>query len=199
MATTASHIRALLRERNGTLPAAALLALALAATTVGCASGNSPSGSPEESPTATASPTADPEESAAKKAALAAYKGMRDAQTKAYRAGTAVDTKLRTYAYDKALGSINAELFDMQQAGVVYKGEPESSLKATAVSIDTDPQKVTVEECHDVSEWKPVLKSTGESVAKEGQPTRYTVTGAVERVGKKWMVVNFTVDREHTC
>ncbi|WP_240929377.1 hypothetical protein [Streptomyces coryli] len=184
------------RAAHRAAAAAVCAGLLLAA---GCSSGdNSDSDKPKASPKPSA--TVDAKEAAAKRKVQEVYEGMRREQRKTYLKATIVGTDLRKYTYDKALGNIKQELFRMQQAGVVYKGEAKSTVKVLAVDLEADPQKAMVDECYDTSNWKPVLKKTGKDVSNDEQHRRYHVTGTVETVGKgNWMVTDYEPDRGRPC
>ncbi|MFG2405355.1 hypothetical protein ACGFR8_13655 [Streptomyces brevispora] len=127
---------------------------------------------------------------------------MREEETKAHvDPGKVVDTKLTDYATDKALASINNQLFQYEQLGLVFKGSPESSFTVTAVNLKGKPHSSTVEECLDTTAWKPVKKSTGKDVSTQGQPRRYVMTYRVEVFGTKaqWMVTDLTRDKGRSC
>ncbi|GGN61469.1 hypothetical protein GCM10012285_60430 [Streptomyces kronopolitis] len=169
-----------------------------ALTVVSCSSG--PSGSdakPTPSKSSASKPAAD--DAAARKDVLAAYSGMRTEQVKAYAKGKASGTKLEKYATDKALATVEGNLFRYRQGGIVFKGKPKSSAKVTALSLSDKPKTATVTECLDTTHWKPVVKSSGKEAASGNQPRRYTVTGTVRTIGKTWMVVGLTADKDHPC
>ncbi|GAB7036001.1 hypothetical protein AB0G35_23990 [Streptomyces sp. NPDC021749] len=169
-----------------------------ALTVVSCSSG--PGGTdakPTPSKSASTKPASD--DAAARKDVLAAYSGMRTEQVKAYAAGDANGTKLEKYAADKALATVEGNLFRYRQGGIIFKGKPKSSAKVTALSLTTHPKTATVTECLDTTHWTPVVKSSGKEAASGNQPRRYTVTGTVRTIGKTWMVVGLTADKDHPC
>lgn len=154
----------------------------------------------ENKPTSTSpSPTVDAKEAKARGAVLTAYAGMRQEQTKAYAVGKDSGTKLNTYASDKALAKIEGELFQYRQAGVVFKGKPKSVAKVTAIDLAQSPHKATVSECFITTDWTAVKKDSGKNVTSPNQVHRYTVTGSVRTIGDRWMVVDYAVDKQHTC
>ncbi|MFF4282887.1 hypothetical protein ACFY0Z_29415 [Streptomyces kronopolitis] len=124
---------------------------------------------------------------------------MRDEQTKAYAVGKASGTDLEKFAADKALARIETELFHFRRSGVVFKGEPRSSAKVSAVSLHESPRKATVTECFDTRGWKAVLKSSGQDVTGKDQVRRYTVTGSVRTIGDAWKVVDIAMDKARPC
>ncbi|MGW7603141.1 hypothetical protein [Streptomyces antimycoticus] len=173
--------------------AAALLALSA------CSSDSKDSDGNGSATTAPASPTADRAEEQARGAVLAAWRGMRAEQRKAYAVGQASKTDLKRFASDKALAKIEGELFQYRQAGVIFKGKADSSVKVTAINVDQSPHKATLKECFDTTHWKAVLKDSGKDVTTKNQVRRYTVTGTARTIGKRWMVVDFDVDKGRPC
>lgn len=186
--------RSAVRFRNRMTAAVGLCAALVALSACGTSDKHS------ESPSSAApmpSSTQDSKEQAARDAALAAWRGMRSEQVKAYHAGKSSGTKLSTYAADKALSKIESELFQYRRAGVHFEGEPKSAAKITAVDIESAPQKATVAECLDTTGWKAMQGS--KNVTSPNQVQRYTVTGSVRTIGTQWRVVDYTVDKERTC
>lgn len=169
-----------------------------ALTVVSCSSG---AGGTDAKPTPSKSAASKPasDDAAARKDVLAAYSGMRTEQVKAYAAGQASGTKLEKYASDKALATIEGSLFRYRQAGIVFKGQPKSTTKITALSLAEKPKTATVTECWDTTRWTPVVKATGKDAASGNQPRRYTVTGTVRTIGETWMVVGLTLEKDHPC
>ncbi|MGQ4487705.1 hypothetical protein ACN6LM_004913 [Streptomyces sp. SAS_281] len=150
---------------------------------------------------ASASPSASAEDEA-RKQVTEVVRRMREEETKAHAdPGKVTDTKLTDYATDKALASINNQLFQYEQLGLVLKGSPESSYTVTAVNLAGKPRSATVEECLDTTGWKPVKKSTGKDVSTKGQPRRYVMTYRVEIFGAKarWMVTDLSRDKGRSC
>ncbi|MFD0509305.1 hypothetical protein ACFQ0G_53355 [Streptomyces chiangmaiensis] len=141
--------------------------------------------------------TQDSKEQAARDAALAAWRGMRTEQIKAYHQGKSSGTKLTSYADDKALSKIDSELFNYRRAGVHFEGESKSFAKVSAIDIESTPKKATITECLDTTGWKAMQGS--KDVTAVNQVRRYTVTGSVRTIGTQWKVVDYNVDKEHTC
>lgn len=160
----------------------------------------SASGEHAESPSSVAttpSTTQDSKAQAARDDALAAWRGMRAEQVKAYRQGKSSGTGLSAYTADKALSKIESELFTYRQADVRFEGKPTSTAKVTAVDVSSDPQKATITECLDTNGWKAMQGS--KNVTSANQVQRYTVTGSVRTIGTRWKVVDYAVDKGRTC
>jgi hypothetical protein len=116
---------------------------------------------------------------------------------KAYHQGRSSGTKLSTYAADKALAKIESELFQYRRAGVHFEGEPKSTTRVAAVDVESTPQKATVTECLDTTDWKALQGS--KNVTSANQVQRYTVVGSVRTIGRQWKVVDYDVDKERAC
>lgn len=179
--------------------AIALFATGFAALSVVSCSDGPGSGNAKPTPSKSATKKPAPAEAAAREDVLAAYSGMRTEQVKAYAAGDVNGTKLEKYAADKALATVEGNLFRYRQGGIVFKGKPKSSAKVSALRLTTKPKTATVTECLDTKRWTPVVKSSGKEAASGNQPRRYTVTGSVRTIGKTWMVVGLTADKDHPC
>ncbi|MEU6366526.1 hypothetical protein ABZ876_12475 [Streptomyces sp. NPDC046931] len=152
--------------------------------------------SPSSAP-ATPSATQSFTEEAARDAALAAWRGMRIEQVKAYHQGKSSGAKLSDFAADKALSKIEGELSRYRGAGVHFEGSPRLTARVTAVDVKAAPQRVTITECFDTTEWKAMQGS--KSVTSANQVRRSTVTGSVRALGTHWKVVDYDVDKEHAC
>lgn len=179
------------------VPATAAAGLCAALALSACSSTADKHSESPSSAAATPPATQDAKQQAALDAALAAWRGMRTEQVKAYRQGRSSGTKLSTYAADKALSKIEGELFQYRRAGVHFEGEPKSTAKVTAVDVESIPQKATITECLDTTGWKALQGS--KNVTSPNQVRRYTVIGSVRTIGRQWKVVDYDVDKEHTC
>ncbi|MGV9245495.1 hypothetical protein [Streptomyces sp. NPDC003710] len=122
---------------------------------------------------------------------------MRIEQVKAYHQGKSSGTKLSDFATDKALSKIEGELSRYRGAGVHFEGSPRLTARVTAVDVKAAPQRVTITECFDTTEWKAMQGS--KSVTSANQVRRSTVTGSVRTLGTHWKVVDYDVNEEHGC
>jgi hypothetical protein len=175
-----------------TTAAACAVLLMGAAACGGHDDGGSSSTTRASSPTASKSA---PESSNA--AVTSVVSSMRVQQAVVYAGGS--EKKLRRYATDKALASINSSLFAYEQAGVVFRGRPSSTLRVTGVDMSSKPPTATVTECLDTSGWQAVYKATGKPAARAGQVRRYTVVHTLQKYPGGWIDVAFTADKGHPC
>ncbi|MQS17533.1 hypothetical protein F7Q99_36445 [Streptomyces kaniharaensis] len=150
------------------------------------------------SPSATATPTADPTADA-KAAALVAYRGMWGTIVKAYTAGSlnGVDD-LETYSRDKALSSIKVAVAYYEKNNLVVKGQPQLSPEVQAVDLASMPARVTIRDCVDTSNFLPVDKTTGKPSETDGK-FRHITNSVAQRVDGRWLIGEWTIDRQQTC
>ncbi len=175
------------------LASALLVILALA----GCSAGRSTAIAPTASPSASIFATTDATAEAGA-GALTAYRGFRRAQVAAEAVANAHSTELAQYAGDKALAQERANLLQLAQAGIVVKGQPVLQPLVAAVTLGAAPV-VTITDCVNTSQWRPIYKATGKSAAAPGQPSRVFATALARPYGHGWLIVELTTDRSRSC
>ncbi len=179
---------------------AVLCATALAA---GCTSHSDKPTPPPSTPTtaaASAAPTPSSDPTAdAKAQVLAVYKGMWDAQVKAYSTGTLVGTDLEKYAGDKALAGIKVTAVYFQDHNLVTRGEPKLSPVVTSIDIAGAASSATVLDCVDSSSYAPVNKDTGKPATLGDDNRRHPQTSVARGSGGTWLITETTIDRDKTC
>ncbi|MFG2794156.1 hypothetical protein [Streptomyces sp. NPDC048419] len=198
----ASGRGAAVRTRNGYMVSSALVATAALIMTAGCSSGDHGTAAPSPSHSDTKpSKTASADETQARKAVIAAYRGMTDEQVKAYAKGSLSGSKITDYATDKALRDVKNDVFINMQNGIVSKGEPKviASESGVEVNLDSSPKTATLRLCFDQNTWTPIDKKTGKSVAPPKQVKRYTINAKLENQGNRWRVTEEKADKERTC
>ena len=144
-----------------------------------------------------ATPSPDPSKQAAD-AALAAYRGFRQAEVRAAAKADPKGSGLERYAIDKALDGVYSVLLFYRQQGIVVRGEPTLSPTVSSVTLGTPPRAV-ISDCFDTSKWEAVYKATGKSAVAPGQARRTVVTATVEVYRGQWMVRTVTNQRDRTC
>jgi hypothetical protein len=149
--------------------------------------------------TSSPSPTGSPDASAeAGAAALAAYRGFRQAQVAAEAIANAHSPDLAKYAGDKALAQERANLLQLAKAGIVVTGEPILKPAVASVALGASPE-VTITDCIDTSGWKPIYKATGKSAAAPGQVARVLATALARPYAHGWLIEELTTDRSRPC
>lgn len=150
----------------------------------------SPSNSVTNS-TSSAEPTAANE-------ALAAYHGYWAAQTRSQAdPAKPQDPNLARYAKGKALAGAQSTLLLFRQNGIAMRGAPE--LNPHVTSIDSAGGLVSVVDCVDSTNWKPVYVASGKSALAPGQAPRVVVDSTIALSGGRWAVSTSVVHRDQTC
>ena len=146
---------------------------------------------------AAATPSPDPTKQAAD-AALAAYRGFRQAEVRAEAKADPKGSGLERYAFDKALDGVYSAVLYFRQQGIVVRGTPTLNPTVTSVTVGA-PSRALITDCFDTSKWEAVYKDTGKSAVAPDQPRRTVVTAAVEVYRGKWMVRTVTNQRDRSC
>jgi hypothetical protein len=144
-----------------------------------------------------ATPSPDPTKQAAD-AAIAAYRGFRQAEVRAEAKADPKGSGLERYAIDKALDGVYSLLLFYRQQGIVVRGAPTLSPTVTSVELGT-PARAVITDCFDTSKWEAVYKATGKSAVAPGQARRTVVMAGVEVYRGRWMVRTVTNQRDRTC
>jgi hypothetical protein len=191
--------RVRVRAGGGTSFAIAVVALGLLASCTSTSSGAAPpsSGSTASTPSSVTSFSPNPTQQAGD-AALAAYRGFRQAQVRAEANADAAGSGLERYAFDKALDGVYSAILFFRQQGIVVRGQPVLNPTVTSVTLGTTP-RVAIQDCFDTSKWETVYKATGKSAVAPGQARRSVVTATVETYRGQWMVRTVTNQRDRTC
>lgn len=193
MALSARSGRALLRERNGTRPAALLfVACALTAATA-CSSDDSGGNDPKASPTPSATqPTkpADPSETA-KNEAISAYKAYWQEMQKLYADSTGKKANLKQYAASAALTNAEADAKSTHNRKLIHTGEVTvGNPTVTKLDINRKVPNATLSSCLDISRWQVVNTSTKKLASlPPNRLTKYVVVSTVERWPDGWKVI----------
>lgn len=182
-----------------------LLAALLALSLVACSGDQEqePTASPTMTATVTPTPTDTPTPSPSPlddeaEAALEVYQDFWGAVTEARSIPDATLPALSRYATGTALTNEQEFLVGLEREGVAYEGEP--TLNPELTDSETRPvPAVTVTDCIDSSDWRPVRLDTGESAAAPGQEKRFYTVSRLERFDDQWLVVQVETDRSRTC
>ncbi|MFJ8165590.1 hypothetical protein ACIRBY_32400 [Streptomyces sp. NPDC096136] len=183
---------------NRRLLAAAAATATIAALTAGCTSGSkndkNAAASPTVSPSATtaaASPSAPADPEAADKAEVqAAYTHYWDVLTAAYAKSDPDDPNLAKVSSGDALVQNQQELATFRKGGRIIAGRPQHSSTAVTFKADTKLKTAVITDCLDISQWKPVEKSSGKSVdLPNTRLLRYVNTVTAEKWPNGWMVL----------
>lgn len=194
MATAA--VRTTGRGGNRSITAAAALGITAALLLSGCGSSDKPSA---KSSTPSVAPSSTDPNAAAKTQVLAAYHGMWDAKLKLYATGSFNGVNLEQFAHDKALAEIKQTAFYYQDHNSVMRGKPILLPTVTAISTSAQPNTATITDCVDTANYTQVDKTTGKSVQVQDGNRRHVTTYHAQTLGGKWLIMDFTIERDRSC
>jgi hypothetical protein len=164
---------------------------AAGATALLAACGGSASGDALPPGPAPATSSATPSASATAAAGgivLSSYLKFWDAVIAAHKAADPASPGLAAAAADPELGRVRATVSRNKIQKLSLRGEVAHRPKPPAVSGTT----ATIEDCYDISDWRPVSLSTGKPVGAidESGTGRYRARYTLRRSGAGWLVVD---------
>lgn len=172
---------------------------------LGACSGTSDTDGPGKPPAATAatpsvstSPSAsESAEDAARRRALAAYRGMWADMAAAGESADHRSPLLARHATGAALTQIVQGLYVQAQKGQVSRGQPVLHPTADEVDLSATPAKVVVQDCADSSNW--LLYTRDGKKVDDAPGGRRRISADVRGTGEVWRVVDFRVRAVGTC
>ncbi|MFJ5218722.1 hypothetical protein ACIP98_28875 [Streptomyces sp. NPDC088354] len=203
MSRTMHHRSHVSKTRAGIALTAAAAAAVL--TVSACSHGNEAVAErPVPSATSTAaaptSPAATPDTTAdAKASVVAAFRGLTQARTAGLAKATFTGTDIERYASGQVLANAKQTLLINRANNIVTKGKPAFTVTATSVDLGASPHRATLTVCWDDTDWTPVNKASGKSVAVPGQNEQYPVTSKLRTIGTRWVLTDSTAHRDEKC
>ncbi|WP_327325211.1 hypothetical protein OG735_23960 [Streptomyces sp. NBC_01210] len=142
------------------------------------------------------------ERAEAERKALAAYRGMWDAQVEAYSSGSMKKARLGDYTTGEAAENIIGAFTYYQGRGLTFTGKPTVTPKVTAVDVKADPHTATITDCVDTTNYVLVKRATGKPVTVDKDDTRrpWTAKATTAKAGgAEWRITDYTIDKDRTC
>ena len=181
------------------------MALAVVMAASACSGASTPQPDTSSSPSTSSTPTSQsplPSPNAteqATSAALASYESFWAAQVTSQAAPKhQQDPNLAKYAIDKALANAQATIFLYRKNGIEMRGRPTHSAEVTSVSL-ADPPTVSITDCLDSTNWRPVYAATGRSALAPGQSLRVVVESTATIYNGRWVVRSSVAHRDRSC
>lgn len=132
--------------------------------------------------------------------ALATYNGYFAAYVTAAATADGPTAGIDRYAADPLRQQAHLALRAYANAGVVLRGKPANSPTVTAINVATSPYSVTLSDCVDASNWRPVVRKTGADATATNQPVRHRViVTVVEYPHGVWYVQQIVDSAEPAC
>jgi hypothetical protein len=149
---------------------------------------------------AASTPTTDPAQSKASADALTVYASYRTTYQAAAMRADPKSKDLPKYVAEPLLGQLVNSFSQMNDAGVVSRGESIWNGQAVDVQLDANPPIVTIEDCRDTTAVVTVNKKTGKPVpAPSNQAKKYVVVSKAKQVSGAWYIFESTGDRSRSC
>ncbi|MEU1623119.1 hypothetical protein ABZ479_38245 [Streptomyces sp. NPDC005722] len=136
---------------------------------------------------------------AAKDKVVAAFQGLVDAETAGFAKATFEGTDIEHYASGQVLADGKKTLLINRANGIVTKGKTAFTVTKASVDLSVSPHRGSLTVCWDDTNWTPVKKATGKSVAAPNQAQRYVVNSKLRTIGTRWVVTDSTAARDQTC
>ncbi|WP_406451545.1 hypothetical protein OG782_16215 [Streptomyces sp. NBC_00876] len=141
------------------------------------------------------------ERSVAQRRALAAYRGMWDAQVEAYSSGSMAKARLGDYTTGDAASMIINLFTYYNEHGLAFKGGPVTNPKVSAVNVGSEVDTATISDCVDMT-GVVVRRATGKPIAVAKEDTRRPWTAKATTAksgGTEWRISDYTIDKDRTC
>ena len=176
--------------------ASAAVAVALMAALAAC--GSEPPATAAFDDSAPAS-TASPETATATKSALAAYAGYLAAARKAEAIPDPNYPELRKYLGDPLLTRVRTAIRDIKEHGAMRTGKLISDPRITAVSLDSVPATVSIQDCIDATGYAMVNAKTKKAVPGHAAG-RYIATATASRYPDgRWLIDSGIAHKDQPC
>jgi hypothetical protein len=176
-----------------------LIAIALAGGVAACATGGQSGDLASGAAGATASPSADAREAAATTSALAAYAGYLAAVREAEREANPRHPSLKKYLADPLLTRVGLAIRDAKEHGAMRTGTLISDPTVTAVSLDTVPATVSIQDCLDASGYQLVYLKNSSAVPGSASGRYIATATATQFANGKWLISAGTAHQDQPC
>ncbi|MFC3503718.1 hypothetical protein ACFOOK_22480 [Micromonospora krabiensis] len=172
--------------------------MALASVTA-CGSGREAAVRPPDRPPAPAPADRATDERAAEKAALDAYSGYLDASRTAGGRGDPHAPELSRFLADPLLTRVRMAILQAKEHGAMRTGTLKSDPSVTAVSLDSVPATVDIQDCLDATGYRLVYVKDRRVVPGSGGK-RYLATATATRYADgRWRISTGAAHQDQPC
>ncbi|WDZ87971.1 hypothetical protein [Micromonospora cathayae] len=138
-------------------------------------------------------------EAAAEKAALAAYAGYLAASRTASARSDPHHPDLAKYLADPLLTRVRLTIRDAKEHGAMRTGTLVSDPTVTAVSLDTVPATVEIQDCLDATNYKLVYAKTRKAVPGTGSGRHLATATASRYPDGRWLINVGVAHEDQPC
>ncbi|MDG4821863.1 hypothetical protein O7635_08345 [Asanoa sp. WMMD1127] len=175
--------------------ASAVVAVALVAALAACGSEPPATATFDNAPAR----AAEPDQAAATKSALDAYAGYLAAARKAEAIPDPNYPELKKYLGDPLLTRVRTTIRDIKEHGAMRTGKLISDPRVTAVSLDSVPATVSIQDCIDATGYAMVDAKTKKPVPGHAAG-RYVATATASRYPDgRWLIDSGIAHRDQPC
>ncbi|WBB65547.1 hypothetical protein [Micromonospora sp. WMMD812] len=188
-----------MRGRQLSRATTCLLTVAALASAPACGAGREAAVRPPASPTGDASAERDADEQAAGKAALDAYSGYLAASRTASRRGDPHAPELSRFLADPLLTRVRMAIRETKEHGAMRTGTLKSDPTVTAVSLDSVPATVEIQDCLDATGYRLVYVKNQRAVpGSDGK--KYLATATATRYPDgRWRINAGAAHQDQPC
>ena len=191
-------------EQGGQLVPRKWLTGAIVATTVaigisGCGSDDNSARNSIGNNAPANAPSPDARTARAEQSALAAYTGYLEAARVAEGIPDPHHPGLKKYLADPLLTTVRVAISDVKEHGAMRTGKLVSDPRVTAVSLDSVPATVTIQDCLDASAYRMVYAKNHKAVPGHAAG-RYVATATAVLYGDgRWLINSGVAHRDQPC
>ncbi|WP_247669477.1 hypothetical protein [Micromonospora sp. H61] len=141
----------------------------------------------------------DVERRAAEKAALDAYSGYLAASRTAGLRSDPRAPELSRFLADPLLTRVQLSIRDAKEHGAMRTGTLKSDPTVTAVSLDTKPATVEIQDCLDTTGYRLVYAKNKRPVPGSGGGRHLSTATATRYPDGRWLINSGTTHRDQPC
>ncbi|RKN24156.1 hypothetical protein D7147_03975 [Micromonospora musae] len=188
-----------MRGRQFGRAAICLMTIAATASMTACGKSREATVRPPAAPAAAADADREPDEQAAGKAALDAYSGYLTASRTASRNSDPHAPELSRFLADPLLTRVRVAIREAKEHGAMRTGTLKSDPTVTAVSLNTVPATVEIQDCLDATGYRLVYTKDRRVVPGSGGK-RYIATATATRYPDgRWLISAGTAHQDQPC
>ncbi|MET8363578.1 hypothetical protein ABZU53_08405 [Micromonospora sp. NPDC005194] len=188
-----------MRGRQLRRAAICLLAVVAAVPVTACGSGQEAVDRPATARGDGARADSGAEREAAEKAALAAYSGYLAASRTASRRNDPHAPELSRFLADPLLTRVQLSIRDAKEHGAMRTGTLASDPSVTAVSLDSDPATVEIQDCLDASGYRLVYTKDQRVVPGSGGGKHLATATATRYPDGRWLISSGSAHPDQPC
>ncbi|WP_374558047.1 hypothetical protein [Micromonospora sp. RHAY321] len=176
-----------------------LLTVVAAVSVTGCGSGRETVERPAPAPGDGQHADPEVERPAAEKAALDAYSGYLAASRTASRRSDPHAPELSRFLADPLLTRVQLSIREAKEHGAMRTGTLKSDPTVTAVSLESNPATVDIQDCLDATGYRLVYAKDQRVVPGSGGGRHFATATATRYPDGRWLINSSAAHRDQPC